>query len=173
MKSRKRVRRFIFPIMLVGFVLIVGVALAGADDYHHSDFGYSELMMEHAIEMEELQIELDEMMRDHSIEKVDQQLELDELVLEHSLEVAELQEELAALTHEFSLEMQISPPPAPEIKAIKSDPVIVIENSQAESSTTQTNVGLVSVLIGGLALSMIFVMVMMVVVDDYRGRREE
>lgn len=95
-----------------------------------------------------------------------------ELIAAHHEEMAEIQEDIDDMMAEAQSDLHISVPEVPEIVVNPKAPVVMVDTG-GFSSVNRTNIGGVSGVIGSLGIAMIFVMAMMVVVDDMRGRRED
>ena len=110
----------------------------------------------------------------HSTVEFHHDFDYSEMMDDHAEEMAELQQELDEIMLEVESEINMALPeiPAiPEVVVKPNAPVIVVDAPAIP--TSRTNIGGVAGVIGGLGITMIFVMAMMVMVDDYRGRRED
>ena len=134
------------PLLLIGIGLVVGALIVEANSATvvHYDYDHSEFMLEHQAEIER--------------------------------EMAQLEVELDQMMDEIEAEIELSIPEIPAIPAIpemQTEHVqkIVIEQPQRSYHNHGVHMSEMLGITGGIGLAMLFLMSVVLVFDEIRGRR--
>lgn len=149
MKIRKKIWRVLKPLLLIGGGLMIGIILVASnsstvvyyEDSNHN-FNHHQEILEH-----ELEIEL-------------QRMEM----------------ELERMTSELVIPAVPEIPAIPSIPGVSSSsdqvpPIIVTNHSYESFDNYRMDMGETMAIVGGLGLSMLFLMGFILLLDEFRGRR--